>query len=223
MNIISFSLWGNLPIYNIGAIENAKLRPYIYPNFVCRYYVDKSVPQSTIDELKKLGSEIVMMGEGEGFKRLFWRMYPAEDRTIGRFIVRDCDSRINIREALAVKEWMESGVSFHIMRDNRNHTLFIQGGMWGGIGGSIPNLRTAIDDFIKGVTTGYRDYYNLDQMFLNMRVWPKIKDMHMAHSIIKITGDEKPFSIELGDGMFIGQVIDENNVPLSDTRRNPLI
>jgi len=224
MNIISFSLWGDLPIYNIGAIENVKLRPFIYPNWICRYYVDKTVPQKTIDELKRLGSEIVMMEPDDGFKRLFWRFYPAGDKSISRFIVRDCDSRINIREALAVKEWIESGKPFHIMRDNRCHTLPIQGGMWGGLGGSIKNFKEKVREFIsQNGETQYKKFYNLDQNFLNNKVWPKIKNIHLAHSLIKIIGNEKDFQIQLDNGMFIGQVFDEYNNPLNENRRNPLI
>jgi len=224
MNIISFSLWGDLPIYNVGAIENAKLKPYIYPNWTCRYYVDKTVPQKTIDELKRLGSEIIMMEEEEGFKRLFWRFYPAEDKNISAFIVRDCDSRINIREATAVKEWIDSGLSFHVMRDNRCHTLPIQGGMWGGIGGSIKNIKTAISEFIKeNPKTNYKNNYNLDQMFLSNRVWPKISNYCLSHSNNKLIGNEKEFSLQLEKGMFVGQVVDENNIPQSDERVNPLI
>ena len=33
-NIISFCLWGDNPIYTIGAIRNAELAQEIYPGFV---------------------------------------------------------------------------------------------------------------------------------------------------------------------------------------------
>jgi hypothetical protein len=224
MNIISFSLWGNLPIYNVGAIENAKLKMFIYPNWICRYYVDRTVPQQTIDELRKLNAEIIMMDEEEGFKRLFWRFYPAEDKNINKFIVRDCDSRINIKEALAVKEWIESKKQFHIMRDNRCHTLPMQGGMWGGVGGILKNIKEASTTFInENNNAGYKNFYNLDQMFLNNKIWPKIINLHLAHSLIKLLGNEKDFPIQLENGMFIGQVFDENNNSMDDSRRNPLI
>ena len=53
--VISFSLWGDKPIYNIGAIRNAITAKEVYPDFECWFYIHKeSVPQKTIDELNAL-------------------------------------------------------------------------------------------------------------------------------------------------------------------------
>jgi len=41
-NIISFSLWGNDPMYWKGAVKNIKLAKELYPGFICRFYVDKN-------------------------------------------------------------------------------------------------------------------------------------------------------------------------------------
>ena len=50
--IISFSLWGSDPIYNIGSIKNAELALNMYPDFECWFYIHKqTVPQETIDKL----------------------------------------------------------------------------------------------------------------------------------------------------------------------------
>ncbi len=43
MKIISFSLWGQNPKYLTGAIRNAVLVKQIYPDWVCRFYVDNKV------------------------------------------------------------------------------------------------------------------------------------------------------------------------------------
>jgi hypothetical protein len=60
MNYISFSLWGDNPIYNIGSIRNSELIKFTYPNWKMVLYYDNSVPKETIeklienDELRKL-------------------------------------------------------------------------------------------------------------------------------------------------------------------------
>jgi len=224
MNIISFSLWGDLPIYNVGAVENAKLRATIYPDWICRYYIDETVPIDTINKLKDLGCQLIFMEKVDGFKRLFWRFFPAEDKSISRFIVRDCDSRINIKEASAVNEWINSRKPVHIMRDHIFHNLPILGGMWGGIGGIIKNIKEASAKYVMEKNkTNFKNFYNLDQMFLNERFWPKIKEHHLAHSNIKMFGNELNFPIQLKNGMFVGQVFNENNQPFDATRKNPLI
>ena len=48
MKVIAFSLWGDNPKYNVGAIKNAELAKVVYPGWVCRFYVGASVPQETI-------------------------------------------------------------------------------------------------------------------------------------------------------------------------------
>ena len=45
MNVISFSLWGDNPKYTIGAIKNAMLAKDIYPGWICRFYLGRSVPE----------------------------------------------------------------------------------------------------------------------------------------------------------------------------------
>ena len=49
--VISFSLWGDNPIYTIGAIKNAELAKEIYPDWTCRYYIGKSTPLEIVNKL----------------------------------------------------------------------------------------------------------------------------------------------------------------------------
>ena len=111
MKIISFSIWGNKLKYIKGALENIECQQKYYPDWKCRFYVDKTVPEDTVKELLK-NSEVIYMTNSDGNYGLFWRFEPLKDITINRFIVRDVDSRLNPREAAAVKEWEESGKEF---------------------------------------------------------------------------------------------------------------
>lgn len=225
--VISFSLWGNLSIYCKGAIENAKLQKQLYPDWVCRFYIDHTVPLEVINELNSLNSEIYYMWDGlSGFKKLFWRFYPASDKNVERFIVRDCDSRLNIKERHAVDEWIKSDKSFHIMRDNRHHGCLIMGGMWGGKSNIIPNIEDMSIKYCEQISnTPNKKFYQVDQLFLAQILWEQfVKSDHLAHdNERRITGKEEIFKISLPNNMFIGQVFDENNHPLPDTRINPLI
>jgi hypothetical protein len=47
------------------------------------------------------------------------------------FVSRDLDSRLNVREVAAVREWLEAARPFHFMRDHPHHTPTILGGAWG--------------------------------------------------------------------------------------------
>ena len=63
--VISFGLYGANPKYTTGAIRNAALRDTYFPGWVCRFYVDQSVPADVVAILKSMGSEI-MYQEGLG-------------------------------------------------------------------------------------------------------------------------------------------------------------
>jgi len=217
--IISFSVWGSNPKYANAAYENLILQSEIYPGWTCRFYIDDTVPKNIVSLLEK-DAEIVMMPRSDGNYGLFWRFEPLKDDTIERFIVRDSDSRLNIREAAAVKEWEISGEEFHIMRDNPQHNVFICGGLWGATSHFINRYKNIYDNELKNYLKGllfiklYTErgkYFNTDQPFLWQYVWPKIKNSHIAHIKnllnLRITGYEKLFPIENPDGSFVGQPI----------------
>jgi len=219
--IISFAIWGSNPKYADAAILNAKLQPEIYPEWTCRFYVDDTVPEHITNELKDLKSEVVIMPRSDGNYGLFWRFEPLKDTSVERFIVRDADSRLNVREAAAVKEWEESGKEFHIMRDNPQHNAYICGGMWGATSEFIKKYAAYYDrdrnNFISTLTFFELNkprgkYFNTDQPFLWRCVWPRIINSHIAHikdlPQLRFTGREKLFPIENPDGMFVGEPID---------------
>ena len=53
MKIIAFSLWGDDPKYTFGAIKNASIAEELFPDWICRFYVGKSVPQSIPSQLTR--------------------------------------------------------------------------------------------------------------------------------------------------------------------------
>ena len=65
-NLIAFSLFGGDPTYCELAVLNVQEQPDIYPHWVCRFYVDDSVPASVIDRLRQGGAQIVRVAEGGG-------------------------------------------------------------------------------------------------------------------------------------------------------------
>jgi len=216
MKIISFSLWGNKPYYLQGAIENVILQPKIYPNWICRFYYDETVPKDSIKRLNDLGAETIQMPISDGNYGMFWRFLPSDDLSIERFIVRDADCRLNPREAQAVNEWEESGKMFHIMRDNKWHNVVpICGGMWGATKEFRPNYSNLLNKWISNnqhriFNHPRGKYFFVDQSFLQDCIWPLIINKHIAHeSVISSWGGfKKPFIIENDDKSFVGQGID---------------
>lgn len=188
--LICFSLWGNHEFYNYGALENAILAKKIYLDWICRYYYI-NIDNKILEALKSLNNvELVEMNKDCDNNNMFWRFYPAfmEDDVI--FISRDADSRLNMREKLAVDEWLNSDKDFHIMRDSPRHLTEILGGMWG--------CRNNILKPYREEYTFFQDVFSknrgMDQEFLS-RIYPKVIDRTMVHdSVFKIKGENsKPF------------------------------
>ena len=177
-NVVAFSLWGANPRYLRGALRNVLLMEDIYPGWRARFYLDASVPRPFADVLESLGAELRQMPQDAPTgDKLVWRFLVANDPGVDRFMVRDCDSVIGVREAEAVSAWMASGRSFHVMRDWWTHTDLMLAGMWGGRAGLLPDLQDAWRDYAPvHVTTD-----NVDQWFLRDCIWPLIRGGVVVH------------------------------------------
>ena len=204
-NIVCFSLWGNDDKYTHTAVLNAKLVPAVYPGWKARFYVEASVPSEIIEALRNYGAQVIMMEEdSRTFLKLFWRFLAASDVNVDYFICRDCDSIVNYREKAAVDEWLLSGKPFHIMRDHPEHAELIMAGMWGGVGGLLPNLA---DQAVQYYETHETKWRWVDQDFLRDCVWPLIKNSSLSHDSQYLFGpNARPFpaGFELPNGDHVG-------------------
>ena len=178
--VIAYGLYGDNPKYVEGAMENVKLQPSVFPGWVARIYHDHTVPQAMLQQLQEAGAELVRVDTANNEKMkgsiagMFWRFLVAEDDSVQRYIVRDSDSRLNPREAAAVKEWMESGYSVHTMRDHPNHDRGLNGGMWGGVRGAVKGVRRMIQE-------SSLNGYGADLSFLGDKVWPAVLYDQLGH------------------------------------------
>lgn len=173
--IISFSLWGCAKNYIVGAIRNAELRYKIYPDWICRFYVDThSISQQVINALGDLDCEIVPMSPGD-FRSTLWRFLPASDPDVDIMLSRDTDSRLSIREKIAVDEWLASGKNFHIIRDHPDHRYRILAGMWGCRCHILRDMQLLINNWPK------ENKRQVDQEFLAAAVYPRILNDCFIH------------------------------------------
>lgn len=213
-NVISFSLWGDNPLYTHGAIHNIKLAKKFYPEWICRFYIEKSsVPEDIIQQIIDSGSEVVYRYNNRGTIGSMWRFEVMFDIGVDRFMIRDSDSRLCYREVVAVDEWIDSGKTFHVMRDHQYHNISILGGMWGGKTSAClqfePIYNYVINDqninTIKGV----------DQEFLNRYLWSFVRMDYLCHDRFKnyggCDGNEKSFTVPLEGEWHVGCIVNSDN------------
>ena len=212
MRYISYSLWGDNELYNIGMVKNAEQVPKIYSGWQMIVYYDNSVPTETLNILENLNVKLVNVdGHTHG---MFWRFFASDLPDCEYVIFRDGDSRLSIREKMAVDEWIESGKTILVMRDHPahqipygNNTLGILGGMWGIKGNTIP-MKQSIENFSKNKTMGY----GIDQTFLKT-IYNVFQDDRCTHDDFF---ERKPFPIQRKNGRFIGERMDVNDNPVTD-------
>lgn len=211
--IISYSLWGNNPIYTHGALKNLEMAKEIYPEWTCRFYLDKNVPEDIITKLKEGGAEVYKYMKDGDWYAMFWRFLPASDPKVDVMISRDCDSRLTVREKEAVEEWLKSDKLFHIMRDHPYHKTEILGGMWGVKKPLLNNMKNLMGSYKMG------NFWQTDQNFLREKVYPIVKDQSMVHDEYF---DKTGFPSPRVDGEFVGEAFNENDELLHPEHREML-
>ena len=200
--VISFSLWGNNPKYNVGAVRNAELAMEIYPGWTCMFFVNKSVPESTKSNLNKFDHVIIKeMNDDDSWSNLFWRFSTCFDPNYDVSIFRDTDSRLNSREKYAVEYWLNQDKTFHIMRDHPYHGYPILGGMWGFKKNEKYDMQSLLKNFVS------TNKYGTDYEFLGNILYPSIGDDKIVHDEFF---DHKPFPVLRQGTEFVGDVFDEN-------------
>ena len=209
MRVISFSLFGDEPLYAAGALENVRLAAEFYPGWTCRFYAGASIEPATVCELADAGAQIADRSDRpEDWSALSWRFDSLADTTVQTHLFRDCDSRLNAREAAAVGEWLNSGADFHIMRDHPEHYLPMMAGMWGCTARGATRIVG-----MRGKPTVDPHRYD-DQVWLRDQVYPIARTDACIHDDFHHFPNEqvRPFPTvreQLADGwQFVGQAFD---------------
>jgi len=134
----------------------------------------------------------------------FWRFFVLGDPLIDRFLIRDMDSIILQREVDSVNVWIDSGHSWHVMRDFPNHDAAIMAGMWGGTNLNLSLTKSLRDELIsQGDVPCNRTW---DQDLLAEIVWPLIKSDMIAHDSYHCTKYEgsQAWPTQREDKQFVG-------------------
>lgn len=195
---ISLSLYGDMPIYAVGAIHNIKLAKKFYPGWDVVIHVEKG--HYALNRLRRDGAVVVERDSEPNHLGMLWRFDTCSQEKYSHVIIRDADSRITHKEAVAVDEWVTSGKCLHRMRDHKHHANWpIMGGMFGVRVGSI-DMRGLLCDWRKSSLGLFKD----DQIFLKKKVWPLIGKSCLMHSSLRM---ENPFPSHEESWMHIGQKI----------------
>jgi tetratricopeptide (TPR) repeat protein len=177
-NVISFSLWGTAPFYAYGAMINLVLSRTVYPGWACRFYIDSAVPPACAAFLRDNGADVRNIEDEYPGVGLFQRFLVMNDRTVGRFLVRDCDARLSMAEADLVRQWIDSGHPFHVVRDHVLHNELMIGCLWAGRTDCAIDI---VELMRRYFTFGPTAKYGHDQRMLGLMLWPLIRKHCLVH------------------------------------------
>lgn len=204
MNIFAFSIYGEAPKYNLGAIANARLIKKMGVNWGSVFYYDNSVPLETIEKLTESGAITKRRGGDWHENGMFWRFKACRDFDFERVLIRDVDSRITERELNAVQSWIDSGKTFHIMRDHPNHRTPMLGGMWGA------SHKIKEFDYIWKFESRYGNAIGEDQRFLRDNLYPLAKRDALIHdSFFRFEKTSCAFQLPRVNFEYVGESVDE--------------
>ena len=212
--VLTFSLWGNIPKYMVGAIKNAELAKKFYPSFECWFYIHKeTVPKDVVDNLSKLSNTKIIFKTGELLtsKPMCWRFEAIDDDDVEVMMARDTDTRIFLREKLAVDEWLKSDKVLHILRDHYfHHTHKIFAGMFG-----IKKIKSLNMMSIINTVNQNNQSRNYDLYVLNKLLEKIDKNSIMIHSPYNIFPNETvkdfPIHYSADNYNFVGCYIYEDD------------
>ena len=207
--VLAFSLWGDNPKYCVGAIRNAQLAKQYFPEWICHFYYDNTVPRIYIKALEDFDNVKLIETDSSVFGA-FWRFSAMVPNTI--VLSRDTDSRLSLRERRIVDDWSLSDSKLCTIRDHDNHYEFpILAGMWG--------IKDGLD---AQSITDMKNYSNIhtylaDQIYLRDSVWPRYQNNSKVYGIKETAWMQNSYDSIGRD--FIGQTYDENNNPVYDPKR----
>jgi hypothetical protein len=204
-NVISFSLFGDNERYLRTAVLNVQAARFLYLGWTCRCFIDDSVPAAVVAALGAEGARVFRVnGLPANPFGTFWRFLVVDDPAVDRYLVRDADSVVNIRECVAVQEWLVSDRHFHVMRDNYDHAELILAGMWGGVRGALPPIGAWAQRYLASRTDLIGR--TADQEFLRHQLWPTIRTSVMTHDSLFAFGERRDFPAvgRLPDGCHVG-------------------
>jgi hypothetical protein len=202
--IISFSIWGNKPMYCVGAIRNAQLAKEIFPEWTCYFFYNNTVPKIYIEALNAFDNTITHEITDSSYGA-WWRFYPMIEGNV--VLSRDTDSRLSHREKRIVDDWMASDYKLCVMRDHIRHYDFnILSGMWGIKDGMSSTIYKGMESKLG------ENYYAAEQIYVSNTIWPAYENSRISYGI-KETQWMRDSYKDIGKD-FIGQQYDDNEIPV---------
>ena len=181
VNAFSFCLYGpRTPKYYTGLLENIFLAGKYFPEWKVYVYAGADVPDDVLAHLRVCSSVELRETHVTGPLNMIHRFTAIDEPGVDLMMVRDADSRIHWKDRWAIREFVrQPQYVAHTIRDHREHTAEMMGGLWGIRKTSGLNLQTEYAAYKENPALGHRNGH--DQNFLTDVIYPKVIDRMLVH------------------------------------------
>ena len=208
VNVFSFCLYGpENPKYYTGMLENVYLAGIHFPTWKVYVYYAPDVAQDMVDKLRPCSNVVLRPTEILGEPNMIRRFFAIDEPDVELMMVRDADSRIHWKDRWAIRDFLSKPEFIaHTVRDHKEHTARIMGGIWGIRKSAGLHMQTEYANYHEDKSLGHRLAH--DQNFLGDVIYPKVLPKLLIHySFHKRTGETNAveFPFEWSGDVFCGK------------------
>ena len=178
--VVSFCIYGpERPLYYQGLLENIELARRYFPTWKVYVYAGADVSETYKQKLLK-HPNVVLRETGQlGAINMIHRFFAIDELGNDTMFVRDADSRIHWKDRWAIRDFL-SRPEFvaHTIRDNKQHTAKMMGGLWALRKQSGVHIKTEYEIFKNNEVDHHLAH---DQNFLIERIYPQVKHRLLVH------------------------------------------
>lgn len=179
VNAFSFCLYGpEKPRYHEGMMENLQLIQQHFLDWRVFVYVGDDITEERIQKMVSYPQVILRKTGKLGEVNMIHRFFAIDEPGVDLMLVRDADSRIHWKDRWAIQQFVKSDAVLHIIRDHKEHTSPILGGLWG-LRKTDFSVQRAYEQYVEDKSLGHR--WAHDQNFLADIVYPKFKSQAIVH------------------------------------------
>lgn len=180
-SVFSFCLYGpKNPKYYTGLLENIYLAGKYFPTWKVYVYYAPDVEEDILTTLRACTSVVLRPTGIVGEPNMIRRFFAIDEPDVEIMMVRDADSRIHWKDRWAIRDFVSKPeFTAHTVRDHKEHTAKLMGGIWGLRKSAGINVQTEYANYKEDKSLGHRLAH--DQNFLGDVIYPKVLPGLLVH------------------------------------------
>jgi len=225
INVFSFCLYGEEnPKYHDGLMENLDLIRRYFPDWRVFVYVGADITEERIARIVAYPQVVLRKTEKLGEPNMIERFFAIDEPGVDVMFVRDADSRVHWKDRWAIQQFLKEDSILHIIRDHKEHTSPILGGLWGLRKVSGFSVRQEYERYTEDKSLGHR--WAHDQNFLADVIYPRFLSQSLVHFSFQriFKGEHKVFAFpfEWSNDIYCGRIEQPSFREMPIPRERPL-